>query len=290
VEFTVSNQYGVLYVVATPIGNLEDMTERGRRILSEVDLIAAEDTRHSKKLLMHLGNNIPMRAYHDHNECSAAEGLVELIQNGKNIALISDAGTPLISDPGYQIVKLAHDQNIKVIPVPGASAVISALSVAGIATEKFIFEGFLPEKQIARRKRLQDLSTESRTLVFYEAPHRIIAFMADCEKAFGSSRMACVGRELSKYFETVKLDTLSNLNLWLQNDDSQRKGEFVVVVQGNDEAPAIDESEAVRILKILLKTSSLKQAVALAVEITGVKRNELYQLALDMQGQVKSEK
>ncbi|MFT5349248.1 MAG: 16S rRNA (cytidine1402-2'-O)-methyltransferase [Planctomycetota bacterium] len=289
-EFTVSNQSGLLYVVATPIGNLEDITERGRRILAEVDLIAAEDTRHSKKLLAHLGISTPMCAYHDHNEHKAASGIIELLKKGRNIALISDAGTPLIHDPGYQLIKLAHEHDIKLVPVPGACAAITALSVAGIATDRFIFEGFLPEKQMARRKRLQELASETRTLVFYEAPHRIRVFMQDCESAFGRDRQACIGRELSKYYETIKNDTLESLNLWLQNDESQLKGEFVVVVQGDIDAPGHDEEDAIRILKILLKASSVKQASTLAAEITGLKKNDLYKLALALQDKVKSKK
>lgn len=284
-----SNQSGVLYVVATPIGNLEDITERARRVLSEVDLIAAEDTRHSKKLLLHLGINTPMCAYHDHNEQRIAAGIIEQINVGRNVALISDAGTPLIHDPGYQLVKLAHQHAIKLVPIPGASAVITALSVAGLATDRFIFEGFLPEKQQARRKRLQELAGETCTLVFYEAPHRIVAFMQDIVEIFGADRQACVARELSKYYETIRNDTLVTLSNWLHSEKTQRKGEFVIVVQGNCEAPGADEEEAIRILKILLQACPLKQAAALAAEITGLKKNELYKLALRLKETVQNE-
>lgn len=285
-----SNQSGVLYVVATPIGNLEDMTERARRVLTEVDLIAAEDTRHSKKLLLHLGINTPMCAYHDHNEHRIAAGIIEQINAGRNVALISDAGTPLIHDPGYQLVKLAHEHGIKLVPVPGASAVITALSIAGLATDRFVFEGFLPEKQQARRNRLQQLAGETRTLVFYEAPHRIVAFMQDITETFAADRQACIARELSKYYETIKNDTLGTLLIWLQGEKTQQKGEFVIVVQGNCEVSGPDEGEATRILKILLQACPVKQAAALAAEITGGKKNEFYKLALGLKEEVKKPK
>jgi 16S rRNA (cytidine1402-2'-O)-methyltransferase len=285
VEFTVSNQSGVLFIVATPIGNLEDISERGRRVLAEVDLIAAEDTRHSKKLLLHFGITTPMNAYHDHNEKKAATGIVEQIKQGTNVAVISDAGTPLIHDPGYQLVKMAHENGIKVVPIPGASAVITALSAAGLATDRFIFEGFLADKKTARRKQMQALAGESRTLVFYEAPHRILAFVQDCVAIFGEGRQACIARELSKYYETIKNDTLANLLSWLEAYENQRKGEFVIVVQGSDEIFEDGEEEAIRILKILLQGHPVKQASTLAAEITGLKKNALYKLALDLHKQ-----
>jgi len=278
----VSNQSGSLYVVATPIGNLEDMTERARRILAEVDLIAAEDTRHSKKLLMHLGISTPMCAYHDHNERTVAAGIIDKIRQGSNVAVISDAGTPLIHDPGYQLVKLAHECGVRIIPLPGASAVTSALSVAGLPTDRFIFEGFLPDKQTARRRHLQALALETRTMVFYEAPHRILAFMQDSADVFGVDRRACIARELSKYYETIKTDTLDSLINWLKENDNQRKGEFVIVVQGNDKTTGEDEEEALRILKILIQACPVKQAAGLAAEITGLKKNALYKLALSL--------
>jgi 16S rRNA (cytidine1402-2'-O)-methyltransferase len=282
VEFTVSNQSGVLYVVATPIGNLEDISERARRILAEVDLVAAEDTRHSKKLLTHLDVSTPMRAYHDHNEHRVSASIIEMLLQGKNIALISDAGTPLIHDPGYELVQQAHQESIKVVPIPGPSALISALSVAGLSSDRFIFEGFVPEKQVARRKHLQSLSAEIRTLVFYEAPHRIKAFIDDSVMAFGKDRQACLARELSKLYETVNQDTLGNLQLWLSEDEVQSKGEFVVVIRGAENVPNCDESEATRIMQILLQSVSLKQAAAMGAEISGLKKNDLYKLALDL--------
>ena len=277
-----SNQSGVLYVVATPIGNLEDISERARRILAEVDLIAAEDTRHSKKLLSHLGVTTTMLAYHDHNEHRVSADIIDMLKRGKNLALISDAGTPLIHDPGYELVQQAHRDGIKVVPIPGPSALTTALSVAGLSSESFIFEGFVPEKQVARHKHLQSLSAETRTMVFYEAPHRIKAFIDDSAMAFGEDRQACIARELSKLYETINQDTLGNLQLWLLEDDEQRRGEFVVVIRGAENAPQTGESEAIRIMQILLQSVSVKQAAAMAAEITGLKKNDLYKLALDL--------
>ncbi len=274
-------------MVATPIGNLEDISARARRVLAEVDIIAAEDTRHSKKLLSHLGINTPMYAYHDHNERSAAPDIIEQLKQGRNIALISDAGTPLVHDPGYQLVKLAHECSIRLVPVPGACALTGALSVAGLASDRFVFEGFLPQKPTARRLRLQELAAETRTLVFYEAPHRIQAFIKDSIDVFGINRQACIARELSKYYETVKNDTLGNLAAWMEKEENQRRGEFVIVVQGNDNSPELDEQEAVRILKVLIQATSVKQAASLAAEITGLKKNDLYKLALSLKGKVK---
>lgn len=278
-----SNQSGVLFVVATPIGNLEDISERARRILGEVDLIAAEDTRHSRKLLRHLGIDTPMCAYHDHNERSAAAGLVEQLLLGRNIALISDAGTPLLQDPGYQLVTLAHEQGIRLVPIPGPAALITALSVAGLTTTSFVFEGFLPEKALARRKKLQQLSLDTRTMVFYEAPHRIVALISDCTEVLGGDRQACVARELSKVYETVKKGSLRELGEWLHEDANRCRGEFVVLVEGNAAAPVADEAEAMRILDLLLQALPLKKATGLAAEITGLKKNHLYKLAISLQ-------
>ena len=277
-----SNQSGVLFIVATPIGNLEDISERARRVLREADVIAAEDTRHSKKLMQHLAISTPMIAYHEHNESQISTAIIAQLEQGKNVALISDAGTPLIHDPGYQLVKLAHENQIKVIPVPGASALIAALSAAGLATDSFIFEGFLADKQVARRKQMQALFTESRTLIFYEAPHRIVGFMQDCVEIFGEQRQACIARELTKFYETIKNERLGKLLLWLQENENQRKGEFVILIQGNDNKYEVGEEEILRILKILLRDSPVKQAAALAAEITGVKKNALYKLALEL--------
>ena len=269
-------------MVATPIGNLDDISMRARRILEEVDVIAAEDTRHSKTLLSHLGLSTTMQAYHDHNERSMAPRLIEQLLAGKNLALISDAGTPLINDPGFHLVKLAHQNQIKVIPVPGPSALISALSVAGLSAERFVFEGFLPEKQQARRTRLQSLNSETRTLAFYEAPHRIRACLQDCLDVFGGERRACVAREISKRYETVRTARLSELLSWLDTDSQQLKGEFVLLIEGCSEKSAPDKDEAIHVLKILLEKMSVSEAAATAAEITGLKKNELYREALEI--------
>ena len=279
-----SNESGLLYVVATPIGNLDDISTRARQILGEVDLIAAEDTRHSKKLLSHLGLSTSMQAYHDHNERSMAPRLVEKLLAGNNLALISDAGTPLLNDPGFHLVKLAHQNRIRVIPVPGPSALVSALSVAGLGTEGFIFDGFLPEKQRARRTHLESLQSETRTLAFYEAPHRIRACLQDCLEVFGAQRRACIAREISKRYETVRTESLSALLEWLDGDAQQLKGEFVLLIEGCREKSVPDNSEGKRVLEILLGKMSVSDAAAMAAEISGLKKNELYKLALEIKG------
>ena len=277
-----SNESGVLYVVATPIGNLGDISERARDVLNHADLIAAEDTRHSKKLLSHLGISTPMQAYHDHNERSSAPKLLHYLEQGKSIALISDAGTPLINDPGFQLLKLAHQQDIKVVPVPGPCALVSALSVAGLRADGFVFDGFLPDKQQARIKRLQSLSTETRTLVFYETPHRIQACLNDCLQVFGAERQVCLAREISKYYETIRKDRLAELVNWIAADEQQLKGEFVLMIEGADEQDSGELEEGIRVLKILLRSLSVSEAAAMASEITGMKKNELYKAALSL--------
>ncbi len=277
-----SNESGVLYVVATPIGNLGDISERARDVLKNADLIAAEDTRHSKKLLSHLSISTPLQAYHDHNERSSAAKFLRYLEEGKSIALISDAGTPLLNDPGFQLLKLAHQQHIKVVPVPGPSALVSALSVAGLSADRFVFDGFLPDKQQARIKRLQSLSSEPRTLVFYEAPHRIQACLSDCLQVFGTDRQVCIAREISKYYETIRKDKLPALISWIEADEQQLKGEFVVVIEGADARDLNDMTEGIRVLKILLQSLSVSEAAAMAAEITGMKKNELYKSALSL--------
>lgn len=274
---------GALYVVATPIGNLGDMSARAIEVLREVTLIAAEDTRHSGKLLHHFGIKRPTVALHDHNERAVSASIVARLQHGEAVALISDAGTPLISDPGYQLVVQARMAACRVIPVPGASALLAALSVSGLPSDHFVFEGFLPTKAGARSARLEQLRGEQRTLLFYEAPHRIEQSIAAMVTAFGAERPAVIARELTKTFETIHADTLAALSMWLAADAQQRKGEFVVVVGGAPllEAQAVDV-ETERVLRLLLVEMSLKQAVALAAKITGVKKNLLYQFALDL--------
>ncbi len=275
---------GKLYVVATPIGNLQDMSPRAVEVLSSVPVIAAEDTRHSKKLLAHFGVGTRLAALHDHNERSMAGTLVQRLGQGEDVALISDAGTPLISDPGYVLVRMARAAGIDVLSVPGPSALTAALSVAGLPTDRFRFEGFLPAKQAARRQRLAELATETVTLVFYESSHRIVDSLADMAGCFGASREAVVARELTKVFETVRAGTLGDLHRETGEDTRQQKGEFVVMVQGaaTDEA-ALDE-QVRHTLAVLLEELPLKQAAALAAKITGVAKNRLYEYGLKIKG------
>ena len=277
--------HGTLYVVATPIGNLEDISARALRILSEVALIAAEDTRHSARLLQHFGIVTPLQACHEHNEREQGGRFIGRLQAGEDVALISDAGTPLISDPGYHLVRQARAAGIRVVPVPGACALIAALSAAGLPSDRFIFEGFLPAKMAARRARLELLREEPRTLIFYEAPHRILECIEDMHLVFGAERLALLGRELTKTFETLKGLPLGELSRWISADSNQQRGECVVLVAGWT-APDTDEvvsSEAMRILDLLLKEMPLKRAAALAAEITGERKNVLYQVALGKQ-------
>lgn len=272
---------GSLYIVATPIGNMGDMTERAQNTLKDVDVIAVEDTRRSGQLLRNFEISTPMIAVHEHNERQICDSLLERIEKGESIALISDAGTPLLSDPGYFLVNQARERDISVVPIPGVSAVITALSVAGLPTDRFVFEGFLPAKSSARQQRLEKLKDDTRTVIFYEAPHRIVEMLKDCQLVFGEQRKVVLARELTKTFETVHGDTLGELIPWVEADDNQKKGEFVVLVQGAAarEDTGID-AESERILLILLKDLPVKQAAALAANITGLKKNALYQHAL----------
>ncbi len=281
-EFPVSNQYGELFIVATPIGNLGDLSERARQVLADADLVAAEDTRHSRKLLSHCAITTPMVSYHDHNEERSASRLVEKLREGLDVALISDAGTPLINDPGYQLVRLAREAGIRVVPVPGPSALITALSASGLATDRFIFEGFLPEKQQARRKRLAEFENETRTLVLYEAPHRIVAMVEDCVETLGGERRMCVARELSKVYETIKTASCTEILAWLKSDTASCRGEFVVCIEGNSGAVSVQEADLRRMLKTLLGHTGLNEAVKIAVELSGEKKNRLYALALEL--------
>lgn len=268
-----------LYVVATPIGNLDDMSVRAARILGEVDLILAEDSRHSSKLLQHFGIHTPVQAFHEHNEQKLVTKIIERLKSGQSIALISDAGTPLINDPGYQLVVAAHELGIRVIPVPGPSALISALSVSGLPSDRFVYEGFLPNKKAARQKRLTELAGEQRTLIFYEVPHRICACLQDMIDVFGSDRIATLAKEITKHFETIRKDSLAGTLHWLEMDPVRQKGEFVLVIHGATE-DAVEEKEAIRVLKILLRTLPVKAAASAAAEILNDNKNRLYQLAL----------
>ncbi|AYN93769.1 16S rRNA (cytidine(1402)-2'-O)-methyltransferase [Pseudomonas sp. LTJR-52] len=275
---------GTLYIVATPIGNLEDISARALRILKEVSLIAAEDTRHSSRLLQHFGINTPLAACHDHNEREQGGRFINRLLEGGSVALVSDAGTPLISDPGFHLVRQARAAQIPVVPVPGASAVIAALSAAGLPSDRFIFEGFLPAKATARRSRLDALKQEERTLIFYEAPHRLLESVEDLVAIMGGERIAVLARELTKTFETIKDAPLGELVEWIRSDSNQQRGECVLLISGY-ESPEKDSlpPEAVRILNILLAEMPLKRAAALAAEITGERKNMLYQFALEQQ-------
>ncbi|MGE5240604.1 MAG: 16S rRNA (cytidine(1402)-2'-O)-methyltransferase [Bacteroidota bacterium] len=272
---------GTLYVVATPIGNLEDMTPRAIRILAEADLIAAEDTRHSGKLLRHFGIGTETVAVHEHNERSQVPKLIEILKSGKSIAFISDAGTPLVSDPGFQLVRAARQAGLTVTPVPGACAAIAALSVAGLPSDRFVVEGFPPAKSAARRAVFEKLHEESRTLIFYESPHRILESLKDMVEIFGSTREAVLARELTKQFETVRSGGLAELHDWVEADKHQQLGEFVILIHGvpRAEREAMD-AEAERVLKLLLEELPVSQAAALAAKITGLKKNKLYEYAL----------
>ncbi|ANG61944.1 16S rRNA (cytidine(1402)-2'-O)-methyltransferase [Marinobacterium aestuarii] len=271
----------VLYVVATPIGNLADMTARAIEVLQTVSLIAAEDTRHSARLMAHFNIKTPMISVHDHNERQRIERIIERLSAGESIALISDAGTPLISDPGFVLVRAVREAQFRVVPVPGCSALVTALCAAGLPSDRFVFEGFLPAKSLARRQRLDALAREERTLIFYESTHRILASLEDMQACFGSERMVVAARELTKTFETIKGAPVSELLEWMRQDANQQKGEFVVLVQGAPAAAADDVNvEAMRVLDVLLEELPIKQAAALAAKLTGLKKNFLYQAAL----------
>ncbi|MEE4147369.1 16S rRNA (cytidine(1402)-2'-O)-methyltransferase [Pseudomonas viridiflava] len=276
---------GSLYVVATPIGNLDDMSVRALKVLREVTLIAAEDTRHSSRLMQHFGISTPLAACHEHNERDEGSRFITRLLAGDDVALISDAGTPLISDPGYHLVRQARAAGIPVVPVPGACALIAALSAAGLPSDRFIFEGFLPAKAVGRKARLEQVKEEPRTLIFYEAPHRILECLQDMEQVFGADRPALLAREITKTFETLKGLPLGELRAFVEADSNQQRGECVVLVAGW--TPPEDEdvigAEARRILDLLLEEMPLKRAAALAADITGVRKNLLYQVALDKQ-------
>src|SRR5690554_1938403 len=274
---------GVLYVVATPIGNLDDISARALRVLREVKLIAAEDTRHSQRLLQHFGIETPLAPCHEHNEREQGGRFITRLLDGDDVALISDAGTPLISDPGYHLVRQARAANVTVVPVPGACALIAGLSAAGLPSDRFVFEGFLPAKQAARCTRLTAVQHDPRTLIFYEAPHRILDSIADMRDVFGADRPAVLARELTKTFETIKDLPLQELHDWIAADANQQRGECVLLIAGYQEpAEALEVSlEAQRVLMLLMAELPPKRAAALAADITGARKNALYQWALD---------
>ncbi|MBD2859730.1 16S rRNA (cytidine(1402)-2'-O)-methyltransferase [Spongiibacter sp. KMU-158] len=270
-----------LYVVATPLGNLGDMVPRAVEVLQSVQLIAAEDTRHSLPLMRHFGINTKMMACHDHNEAHAIERFLAVLREGGSVALISDAGTPLISDPGFRLVDAALEQGFKVSPIPGASAVIAALSAAGLPSDRFTFEGFLPAKAQARRTTLEGLAREPRTMVFYEAPHRLLESLTDLAEILGPERRVVLARELTKLFETVVRKPAAELRDWVAADANQQRGECVLVVTGYQAAADELPAEAIQVLRVLKQELPLKQASSLAAKITGLKKNQLYQYALD---------
>jgi 16S rRNA (cytidine1402-2'-O)-methyltransferase len=267
---------GTLYVVATPIGNLADLSARAREVLGAVAAICAEDTRHTRALLTAHGIERPLLALHEHNEAEQAWKLVERLRAGDSLALVSDAGTPLVSDPGYRLVREARAAGLKVSPVPGACAAIAALSVAGIPSDRFCFEGFLPAKAAARRERLAALAREPRTLVFYESAHRIEEALADLVTVFGGEREAVLARELTKLFETVLGDTLAALAERVGGDADQRKGEFVLVVRGCPDDGSAALLEGQRLYARLKEQLSPSQAAKLAAELSGAPRKALY--------------
>ena len=275
---------GILYVVATPIGNLQDVTLRALDILRNVDAIAAEDTRHTAHLLTHFAIQKKLLAVHEHNERKAAAALIARLQAGESVALVTDAGTPGISDPGAVLVDEVRMAGLAVVPVPGASAVVAALSAAGIVTSGFYFYGFLPASGASRRRELAALKAQTVTLAFYEAPHRIVASIEDMAEVLGGERRLTLARELTKTFETFHRCSLAEASAWLQEDANRQRGEFVLLVES---APVKSEQglgeESQRILELLLAELPLKQAVKLATEITGEKKNALYQLALELQ-------
>lgn len=275
---------GILYIVATPIGNLGDMTQRAIDTLKQVDHICAEDTRNTRKLLTHFGLQGDLHACHDHNERQKVSTLKSWLDAGKNIALVSDAGTPLISDPGYHLVSELGQSGYSIVPIPGASAIISALSIAGLPTDRFTFEGFLPAKSSARVKALKTNAKESRTLVYYESSHRIVATIDDMAEVFGKDRKVVLARELTKMFEQVYRGDLAGLQEWISADRMHQKGEFVLMLAGYADESDDDEvgGSTEDLLKILVDELPVKQAATLAAKITGRKKNELYKQAMEL--------
>ncbi|WP_448211926.1 16S rRNA (cytidine(1402)-2'-O)-methyltransferase [Colwellia sp. MEBiC06753] len=273
---------GTLYVVSTPIGNLGDITQRALDVLSQVDLVACEDTRHTQKLLSAFSIKAKTFSLHDHNERQRQEQIANWLTEGKSIALVSDAGTPLISDPGFHIVKDLKLQNLPVVPIPGACAAIAALSVAGLPTDRFTFEGFLPSKTGARQKVLAELANEPRTMVFYDAPRRALDTMLDIVHTLGGERQVVIAREITKTFETIKADSAENFVTWLTADPNQLKGEMVLIIEGKTLDSEAISPEIEQTLKLLVEELPPKKACAIAAKIYGVKKNQLYDLALSI--------
>ena len=275
----------MLYVVATPIGNLGDISRRAVDVLSMVDIVAAEDTRRCRALLSHLGISRRLVAYHDHSDERKESELLAELQRGRDIALVADAGTPLISDPGFRLVRAARTAGLDVVCIPGPCAAIAALSVAGLASDRFVFEGFLPARASARRARLSALAREQRTLVFYESPRRVLEMFEDLEAAFGATRPAVLARELTKIHETLIQGTVADLRGRIAGDPEQQLGEIVVLVAGAPESSdGRADVDSAHVLRALLPRMPLSDAVDCAVEITGLARNALYREALALRG------
>jgi 16S rRNA (cytidine1402-2'-O)-methyltransferase len=272
-----------LYIVPTPIGNLGDITQRALAVLNSVDLIAAEDTRHTGLLLHHFAITAKMFPLHDHNEQQKAEHLLAKLQEGQTIALVSDAGTPLINDPGYHLVRRCREAGIRVVPLPGACAAITALCAAGLPSDRFCYEGFLPAKTKSRKDTLQALIEEPRTLIFYESTHRLIDSLQDMVEVWGPQRYVVLARELTKTWENIHGAPVGELLAWVQEVETRRRGEMVLIVEGHKVDTEALPAEALRTLALLQKELPLKKAAALAAEIHGVKKNALYKYALDEQ-------
>lgn len=271
-----------LFVVATPIGHLDDMTFRAIQVLKSVSLIAAEDTRQSAQLLKHFNIETPLTACHDHNEANKIHQLIEKLKNGENLALISDAGTPLISDPGFKLVRAAQEHGIRVTPVPGACAAIAALSAVGLPSDRFSFEGFLPSKSSQRLIQLEKLKDETQTLIFYEAPHRILDCVKDMRDVFGAERAVGFAREITKTFETIKKMTLGELVEFIERDHNQQKGEIVLVIGGAATEKDLSQAKLDEWLNRLLQDVSVKAAAQIVADLTGIKKKIAYQRALEL--------
>ncbi|ELH4234864.1 16S rRNA (cytidine(1402)-2'-O)-methyltransferase [Vibrio fluvialis] len=282
---TLPAEVPTLYIVPTPIGNLGDITQRALDVLSSVDVIAAEDTRHSGKLLAHFNIQTKTFALHDHNEQQKAQVLVEKLLAGQSIALVSDAGTPLISDPGYHLVTQCRQAGVKVVPLPGACAVITALSASGLPSDRFSFEGFLPAKSKGRKDKFMEIAKAERTCIFYESPHRITESLQDMLDVLGPERQVVLARELTKTFETIQGMPLGELIEWIEADDNRKRGEMVLLLHGyRDSAEDVLPEEALRTLGILTKELPLKKAAAMTAEIYNLKKNALYKWGLDNLG------
>ncbi|MEZ5573659.1 MAG: 16S rRNA (cytidine(1402)-2'-O)-methyltransferase [Halioglobus sp.] len=271
-----------LYVVATPIGNFGDMSQRAAEVLQRVELIAAEDTRHSQRLLQHFGIDTPTMSYHDHSDDRALQRIERCLAGGGSVALVSDAGTPLISDPGYRLVRFVQDRGFIVHPVPGSCAAIAALSVSGLPTDRFLFEGFLPARHGARRNRLHTLATESVTLIFYEAPHRIEACLQSMLEVFGPEREVVFAREITKIFETIKRGSLAEVIQFVSSDSNQQKGEIVLLVAGRQKSEQELSGEVASLLLRLAQELPAKQAAAIVADFSGVRKKVLYDYLLAM--------